>query len=186
MSRTLRRLAPLIGLVVSTSVSANIGIPMLAVAWPAYWIALFPVIFLEGYLGEWITKIPRNQAMKVAAYGNLLSTFVGIPVVWGILVAVEFAVGPSLSHVDPKFEWVVFPLLAAWIGPTRNLWIVYTAFVVLAVPFCIASIWIETRVALRMCPAYSPDLIRRWIRHANVASYALLCVVAAAYPVIGK
>jgi hypothetical protein len=181
-----KRLAPWILLVLSAEVWANMGIPMLALAWPAHWVALLPVIALEGFIGKRASGIPIGLAMKTSAYGNLWSTFIGVPVVWVALFAVEMVLGIGLSQIDPKWgnHWLLFPLFAAWLGPTENIWQVYAAFVILAVPFCIGSIWIETKVALSMCSIYPPASIRAWIRRANIWSYVLLVSVALAYPIL--
>jgi hypothetical protein len=175
-----RRFAAAVLLLAPTAAAANMGIPMLVLAWPAYWLALLPVIAFEGYLGEGVAGLTRREAMSTAAIGNLWSTFLGIPVVWAGLVAIEMVVGIGVS--DSQMQWILFPLFAAWLMPTENIWLVYAAFVVLAIPFCIASIWIETKVAVKRLPNHPPQLIRGWIRRANVWSYAGIVAVAVAFP----
>jgi hypothetical protein len=164
------------------------GVPMLALAWPAHWLALVPVIALEAAIGVRAAGIPIKQAVKVATFGNLWSTFIGVPVVWALLFGVEMVFGLALSQIDPSGgdHWFLFPIFAAWLGPSANVWTVYAAFVILAVPFCIGSIWIETRVGMQMCPSRPAAAIRAWIQRANIWSYVLLSTIAVAFPLFGE
>lgn len=188
MTHMWTRLVPWSLLVLTADAWANMGIPMLALAWPAHWAALLPVIAVEGFIGQRTARMPIGHALKVSAFANLWSTFIGVPVVWAALFAVEVVLGIGLSQIDPVWgnHWLLFPLSAAWLGPDADVWQVYLAFVILAVPFCIGSIWIETRVALRMCPTHAPATIRSWMRRANFWSYVLLVSVAVAFPVMGQ
>lgn len=166
----------------------NMGIPMLVVAWPAYWLALLPVIAFEGHLGSQVLNLGRAEAMKTAAVANLWSTFLGIPVVWVGLFALEMIIGVGLSGTNVRgvAEWVLFPFMTPWLAPTENIWLVYAAFVILAVPFCVASIWIETKVALRRHPNHEAEHLRKWIRHANIWSYIVIAALAIGFPLFGE
>ena len=69
--------------------------------------------------------------------------------------------------------------MIAWVGGD-DVWMVYFAFVLLAVPFCV--IWIERKVALRRLPEIPAGAVREWVRDANIWSYVLLVAAAIAYP----
>jgi hypothetical protein len=174
-------------LVVHAPAWANMGIPMLMLAWPAYVLGLAPIIVLESLVGTRDLGLPWRKILPVVAVGNLWSTLLGIPVVWAGLFAIEAVVGIAAATIAPTGDldkWL-FPFFVAWLPPIENIWIVYAAFAVLAVPFCIASIWIEAKVALRKLPAQPPDKVRAWIRRANVWSYVFMVACFVAFPLSG-
>jgi hypothetical protein len=164
---------------------ANVGVPLLALLWPAHWLALVPLAVFEGELGHRRLQLARPAAMRVALFGNLVSTCVGVPLVWALMLAVEFGTSAVLSMLGVSGSSVVralaFPLTSAWIGPTDDAWRVYLAFAVQAVPCCLASIAIESMIARRML-AREPQALRGWITQANLMSYLLLLVVTLTYP----
>jgi hypothetical protein len=169
----------------SQASQADVGIPMLVVAWPIYVLALLPVIAVEAYVGVRKLALPWRRALRVSAIGNVWSTILGIPIVWLALLAVEMAVGAvaNFAKLSTAWEYVLFPFMIAWIGG-ENVWMLYLAFVLLAIPFCLTSIWIERKVALRYLSDLPVESVRAWVRDANVWSYALLVVLAAAYPFV--
>lgn len=184
-----KHLAPWLCLAMATSAWANMGIPMLMIAWPAYVLGLIPVVAIEAFIGTRDLRLSWGEVTPVSLIGNLWSTFIGVPVVWGILFAVEMAIGMTLGEHLPTggaWNYVLFPFFIAWLGPTENVWAVYAAFVLLAIPFCFASIWIESKVAIKKLPHQSPEAVRAWIRRANIWSYVLLVACAIAFPVLGK
>ena len=186
----IRVLAFVIALSLPSLALANAGLPMLALAWPLHWIALLPVTLLEGELAHRRLEVQRLRGMKVSLVGNLISTLIGVPLAWAAMLAVEAIVGygvfsfvddPSISRT---MHYVLFPFMVAWLGPTNNVWIVYLAFVILAVPFCIASIFIEGKVAKRMLPSVPAASVKAWVKLANVVSYVLLVVFSALFPLV--
>ena len=163
---------------------ANVGIPMLVLAWPALWIALAPVVVFEAFLGTRRLKLQWRPALKVSLIANLWSTLAGVPAAWVGLLALEMLVGYTASALgaDRSWNYILFPFMIAWIGPTENAWIVYLAFVLLAIPFCWVSIWIEGGVAVKRLRDHPPKEVRSWVLHANVWSYILLVACSIAFP----
>jgi len=159
---------------------------MLALAWPAFWIALIPVILIEGLICVRELGLGWKRALEVSAAANLMSTFVGIPVAWILLVGIEILVGLSANAlaVERAWSYALFPLMLAWLNPTDNVWIIYAAFALLAIPFCVVSIWIERKVAMRMLPELQPEKVRAWVKRANIWSYVLLVACSIAYPLL--
>jgi hypothetical protein len=169
----------------ATPALAN-GIPMLALAWPAYWIALLPAITVQAVVLRQRLQIKWSRALSVTTFGNLWSMFFGMPMVWFLLLAVQLLVGIALGALKANGIWdyILFPFMVAWLGPTENAWIVYAAFAVLAIPFCAASILIEGRVAATMLADLPANLVRAAIWRANIWSYVLLVACAVVYPVL--
>jgi hypothetical protein len=163
----------------------DVGIPMLALAWPLFWLSFVPVVLIEAEVAHRQLGIDRKKALIVSATANALSTMVGIPVVWLGLVLVEFAVGSALpGGMSPHNVLLLFPLMAAWLGPVEDERIIFAAFVVLAIPFCAASIYLEYEVARRQLPDIDRAAVYKWARSANIYSYAAIIVAAAVYTAI--
>ena len=166
---------------------ANAGVPMLALAWPAQWLALIPIVLLECAVSGQSIQVPFRRLIWPVGKANLISTLVGIPVAWAVMLIPFFGVGLGLSlmpesvEMPTYLEYVLLPLTAAWVGG-EEVWKIYLAFVILTVPFCIVSIFIEERVLRRSLPSQSHSVIHAFTVRANVWSYVLLSVLALIFP----
>lgn len=187
MPRVLKMAALALLMSGSSKAHANAGVPMLALAWPAQWLALIPIILLECAVSRQSIQVPFRQLILPVAKANLISTLVGIPLAWAFMLIPLFGVGLGLSLMPASAEMpiymdhVLLPLTAAWVGG-KSAWQVYFAFVVLTVPFCIVSIIIEERILCRSFPAHSHCVIRAVAVRANVCSYVLLSALALIFP----
>lgn len=169
------------------SVYADVGLPMLVLAWPIAWIALIPIIAIEAFLAIKILCVSRGMALKISSLANLFSTVVGIPVTWGILFALEFGVFVSADYAfhllkynphDSAVSVLLFPFYAAWLPPTENKWVIYAAFLALLVPFYFMSVIIEVRLAKRFLKTEPIGSIRRWGKVANAVTYLMMAIGA--------
>jgi hypothetical protein len=162
----------------------DVGIPMLAFAWPLFWLTFIPVVFIEAEVAHRQLGIGRKDAVILSAKANALSTLVGVPVVWIGLVILEMAVGSAMPGSMSTAKYVaLFPLMSAWLGPTEDARVVFAAFVILAIPFCAASIYLEHGIARRQLPNIDRAATYKWARTANIYSYAAIILVAACYTV---
>lgn len=188
MSFTARHIAmfALLALALPSTAQANIGIPMLALAWPVHWIAYLPVVIIESEYTRVRLDLSRKESYKAVALANVISTLVGIPVAWGVMLISTFAVGMSLSFVPDTatqqslYNWL-FPLTSAWLGPTDNTWLVYAAFACLALPMWYGSVLIETLVLRRALPTHCRDRLRSTVIRSNLITYGLILLGVAAY-----
>jgi hypothetical protein len=163
---------------------ADAGVPMLVVFWPPAILALLPIIFLEAWIGKLTLKEPFGRCVKVATVSNLFSTLLGIPLTWIVLVFLEAIAGnggaPELHTFSQKVYAVT--IQAPWLIPYEKdlYWMVPTAVVVLSVPFYLASVIWESRIAIRRLPERTAKEVWRWMWIANAASYILLvgCICA--------
>jgi hypothetical protein len=166
---------------------ANAGIPMLALVWPAHWMALVPVIVFEAAMARRIIGLEWKQGIKASAIANLVSTFLGIPITWLLLLLLEMAVAFFANYLGISGDLsavLVFPFMAPWLPPTENVWHLYAAFVILAVPFCLVSIYIEARVAKRVLAMEDLPILYKWARRSNALSYMALVALSALYPLL--
>ncbi len=174
-------------LILSQEASANAGIPMLAIAWPAYWIALLPVILFEGFLAKNILNTGWKTSYKVTAIANIVSTFVGIPIMWVLLVFIEILASLGASKIGLEgfiFNLFMFVIMSPWLYTLSNAWHLYAAFVILAIPFCIVSILVENAIGRKILKEIDRDKVYHWARTSNIYSYFAIIVFSILYPLI--
>jgi hypothetical protein len=168
---------------------ADVGIPMIFVQVPAMVCALVPVIIIEANLIRRWVPLSSRDAIDGVVLANLCSTFVGIPIAWLIMLLVELALsGASGGATDMwpegfgsligRILWLL--LNAAWIGPGDGVppWTIPVAAAALLIPSFFVSVWFERRIGLWWWPTSDPRAVRRGVYMVNLASYALLLVLA--------
>ena len=172
-----------------TPTLANVGVPMLWVQFPLMMCALVPVILAETFWMRRRLGVSFGKALGGTALANCVSTIVGLPVAWAILVGGEMLASPVLSYFGEKMDanwqsplWTALSLLVAfpWLGPggERLHWMIPAASALLLIPSYFASIWIERSI----CRNWFSDLDRvavgRTVTSANRLSYAVLFLLA--------
>jgi hypothetical protein len=159
-------------------VLANIGLPMVMVFLPPAWLALVPIIIIESAYGVWRFKLPARRAFAAQAIANCVSTLIGIPVTWLVLVLIEWVVFERAVRVTPEPVLAVLsPIVgAAWLGPgaEEKLWMMVLAVATLTIAFYLMSVVTEGFVVARFFRDTPRKLIRLWTFQANAISYALL------------
>src|SRR5688500_6765144 len=70
-------------------VSANIGLPMIAVFLPPLWIALVPIVLVESVVVSRGTGAPFQRSLGAVALANIVSTVIGVPLMWFVLATIE-------------------------------------------------------------------------------------------------
>ena len=118
---------------------ADIGLPMIFLALPAMLIAFIPVVLLEGFVIHKTLDLKFTRVSVVSTVSNLVSTIIGIPVTWIILVIMEMVIaggrGYGYETLTDKFMTAVAQ--APWLVPYEDQygWMIPTAFLVLLIPF---------------------------------------------------
>lgn len=159
---------------------ANAGLPMLAIAWPGMGVALLPVVAIEVLVLRRLLRAARWRTVLVASVSNAVSTVVGIPLTWLVLVAAQMltpsggGVGPDIGTLAGKVFAVT--VQAPWLIPydAQLYWMVPAAALALLVPFFFASWAIEYGVTRLMMREFGAGPVRRAVMWANLASYGLL------------
>ena len=158
---------------------ADVGIPMLAVVWPVAWLAFLPVVLVESLVALQGLELRFRRALVVTAAANAVSTLVGIPIVWFIMVIIQMTMtgGGSLWHASDSPTQAVIAACrrAAWLGPYEQLWMVPLAAIFLCIPFYFASVLIEYLV-VRCMVTNGPSEVRRFCWRANLWSYMAIVV----------
>ena len=162
---------------------ADMGLPMIFLAWPGMGVMLVPVIALEVVVLKRALVTPLKRTVVVATASNVLSTVVGVPVTWIILVALQFltagsgAVRFDFGTVAGKIFAVTWQ--ASWLMPYESdlYWMVPVALLVLLVPFFFVSWLIEYLISRLMMRELQTRVVRRGVLRANLVSYGLLALL---------
>lgn len=168
---------------------ANIGVPMLFIQLPLLLLALAPVVVAESLWLRRRLHLSTADAFKGTSVANVVSTVIGFPVAWAILVAAEMLLAPGFHHVGAWLGvewnspvWMVFSVLTSfpWLGPAEHhlYWMVPVASALLLVPSYFASVWIERPICRRIWGASDAPAFNRAIASANRISYAGLFLAA--------
>lgn len=161
---------------------ADVGVPMIFVTFPLMIYALVPIVLLEACVGDRSLQLRFGRSAWVFSVANLVSTIIGVPAAWVVMVALEFGLGTAiLPHVSDKVfatpvgKVLGFIMTSAWLGPsdTDLYWAVPLAALVLLVPSFFFSWYIEAFILDQMVEPDWPTVKSASLK-ANLASYSLL------------
>jgi hypothetical protein len=158
--------------------SANAGVPMIFLAMPALGLSIIPIIIIEAIFLSKKLELPISGAFKTTIISNLVSTIVGIPLTWLLLVLIQvLAGGGGAFGLDTTLGKVLsVTLQAAWLIPYESdlHWMIPVAGLILLFPFFFASWWSEYFVSKKMLKEHSAQRVKIAVRNANIITYALL------------
>jgi hypothetical protein len=146
--------------------------------------ALVPITAIEALFLRPRLAISYGEAFAGTSVANVVSTIVGIPVAWFILVVPELLFESRIYRLADRIHEfssplsITFQMLTTfpWLDPdeTRLYWTVPVASALLLIPSYFASIWLERPI----CRHVDSSIVRRAVTEANQLSYAALFVVA--------
>ena len=130
----------------------DMGLPMIIPSMFIMLLALIPVIFIEGYFITKLLKINGPAGYQASLFSNLMSTLVGIPITWFVLVLLQLMTGGGSAYGFSTVweKLIAFTWQAPWLIPYENqesAWVVYAAMIILLIPYCLASWYIEYLVS---------------------------------------
>lgn len=183
MHKSKKVILAIFALVVPGIAYANAGVPMLFLAMPAFLMSLVPIIAIETlYISKGL-ELPLGQSLKTVSISNVVSTIIGIPLTWFLLVLVQMVTGGGgaygINSVMGKVLAVTWQ--APWLIPYEEdlNWMIPVAGLVLLIPFFFASWWSEYFVSKKINKTLPSPSIRTKVRNANLITYSLL----AAWPI---
>jgi len=176
-NKTLPALCVLL-LCIPVEASANAGVPMIFLVMPALGFSLIPIVIIEAiYLSKKL-ELTLASAAKTVTISNVVSTLVGIPLTWFLLVLVQMLVGGGGAFgLDTTLGKIMsVTLQAAWLIPYEAdlQWMIPVAGLVLLVPFFFVSWWSEYLVSKKMLKSHPAQTIKAQVRNANIITYVLL------------
>jgi len=163
---------------------ADAGVPMLAAVWPASWVLLIPIIVVEGWVARKLVGLTFKQGLMASAAANAFSTFVGLPLTWGLLAGVEIVATRGGHAYGIRTVWgkiLTVTLQAPWLMPYESDldWMIPAAAIVLLFPFFFMSVFTERWLFLKISRC-SKELASRWSWVANGVTYSLILIGLAA------
>ncbi|MBL4797537.1 MAG: hypothetical protein JKY50_08995 [Oleispira sp.] len=162
---------------------ANAGVPMLFLAMPVFLISLIPIIAIETLYISKSLELSMGQSLKTVSISNIVSTIIGIPLTWFLLVLVQMVTGGGGAHGINSFMGKVLAVTwqAPWLIPYEDdlNWMIPIAGLVLLIPFFFASWWSEYFVSKKLNKSLPSLNIKIKVRNANLITYSFL----AAWPI---
>ena len=165
---------------------ANAGVPMIFITLPPMVVLIIPVIIIEFLVSRrLISRISPARRWAGIGFANVVSTFIGWPAAWFVLVLLQMVTGGGGAHGLNSPLGVILSVTqqAPWLIPYEGdlYWMIPVAMFVLLIPFFFASVYFE-RFMLRWVwkNAYDKEVVRfSWI--GNLYSYLFLLLVVFAY-----
>lgn len=147
---------------------------------PTMLLGLLPIILVETGLALRDLKIPFQKLLKGTAVANLMSTVIGIPVAWFLLVVVQMTSGGGFAYglSTHASRFLAITWQAPWLIPYEGefYWMIPAATLALLIPFFFASWWVEYVIMKRIFGEIDKRLLSRVVRNANFISYSGLAV----------
>jgi hypothetical protein len=163
--------------------SADMGVPMIVILWPGSVLALLPIIAIEAAVARRTLDCPWSVAVRLAGIANLVSSGVGVPVVWAVLFPLVI-VGALLRGIavcgvpSTTLNLILLPFYVAWLppleGPPWGPWVVSLCTALFCLPMYVASVWIEWHAARWLLPELPSHRLQRWAVQANRWTYSLI------------
>jgi hypothetical protein len=168
-----------------TLLLANAGVPLLAAQYLAMVCALVPVILAEIWVARRNLRLNTVQAALAIVPANLVSTLLGFPLIWMLLVLLQIFVGGGPPHGLGGFWSRAYAVViqAPWVFRFgRDLrWMIPVVSVYLMIPAFFVSVFVERWICSLIWRDLSKPRIRRFSWSAHAVSYAVLLVSVALY-----
>jgi hypothetical protein len=177
-----KRLRSLVFIIILCSITksayADMGLPMLSVTLGVMAIGLIPIIVIEMFILQKKLKISLRQSIKTSFITNLISTIIGIPITWVLLVLLQVATGGGRGYgLETIFQKLLaITWQAPWLVPHESelYWMVPSAELFLLIPFFFASWFIEYLIARVILKKIDKKILKHSIFIANLITYLLL------------
>lgn len=156
---------------------ANVGVPMLYVYAPVLAVAFVPVVLVESaWLTYRIERLRFRAAIGPVTAANLVSTVIGVPLTWCVLVLIQMSTGGGQAHGVGVYAvtWQ-----APWLIPYEEHldWMIPSAGLVLTIPFCAVSVMVELFVLRRLLRLEQPRGLCLAVWTANLMTYGMIAGV---------
>jgi hypothetical protein len=169
----------------------DMGLPMILPSIVLMGVALVPIVLIEAYVVGSRLRLTTKKALASVTIGNLVSTFIGIPVTWFLLTVLEFVSLNVLIATTDRNPWTDLfsvTLGAPWVTPGHpdENRIIVGAMLFLLIPYGFAS-WVVEYLVIKMMFAKKPDAgpslneLKLAVGKANLISYCFLAVFVILY-----
>jgi hypothetical protein len=162
-----------------THTLANAGLPMIFVHGPVFIVGLIPIIAIEAVALKIFNRhASLKKCLTTAGSSNIMSTIIGLPLTWLLLVFIQMIAGGGGNMPDDTIAQRFFAMIlqAPWQLPYRYdlIWMVPRAAIVMLVPFFFVSYFIERRVTQSLMQDSDQQEIHKGVLWGNITSYTFL------------
>jgi hypothetical protein len=157
---------------------------MIGIYWPPAWLAFVPVVAIEAWWARRAMGVSWSSALAATFTANLVSTFVGIPLVWFALAVVQLRFAGGALGIDNLARGMyAFTVQSPWLIPYEGhfWWMIPAASLVLTIAFCAASVGIEWLVIKGLYRRRDNAELLRWLWRGNLCSYVLILAVVVGF-----
>jgi hypothetical protein len=181
-TRVLAALAAVAAVLIPGAARADAGIPMIVFFMPPMALALAPIAAIEGTILMKRLGLEWWRSLGASAAANAVSTLLGVPVTWAVLVGIELATGGAGSWGPESVlldNILAVTWRAPWLPPYEGslYWMVPVAAMVLMVPFFFMSWKAEYWMVARLNRGVARGAVNAACFWANLASYAGLAIL---------
>ncbi|MEM8807825.1 MAG: hypothetical protein AAGF01_17535 [Cyanobacteria bacterium P01_G01_bin.38] len=150
--------------------------PALFLQWPLAIVALPCSIWLEGWFRYGVAlPASRRQRLRTALWMNLLSVFIGIPVIYLIGIALVIVAPLQITGTKaPLPEWII----GIYVGMDTPA-ATFGLFVLWLIPTLAISLLFELYVAYRCLQPAPLSVIWRWVLGCNLISHGIGAIMLA-------
>lgn len=163
------------------SIMANAGVPMLLWQLPGMVLALVPVVLLETLIAGRHLELGFRERLTGIAVANVWSTFVGVPVAWGVMTMIPSMTGGVVTTDTsaPLLALQVVAMEAAWPDAYEGQlsWLIAAAGIALLIPYYFASVVVERWVLRHRWSSQQRKPIHAAVWRMNAASYLCLALL---------
>jgi hypothetical protein len=168
---------------------ADAGLPMLAVAWPLSWFAFMPIVAIECVVSWRYIILPWRKSLSGSLIANIASTIVGIPITWGLLLAVEIMAtngGRAYGLKTFSTKLLAVTVQAPWLIPYEEdlYWMVPSALLFLLPFFGIVSVFMERPIFRKFANCDKKEA-KLWSWSANGITYGISIIAALIWLISG-
>ncbi len=167
-------------LALAADAHADAGLPLIVIIWPAFWLALIPVIAIEIFYLEKISGKTKRELIWPVTTANLFSTLLGYPIAWLILLGIDLAV-TGTHPIELRTFWQSIGatiIQSAWLAPDEKgpRSVIPIALTVNFLVAYLVSWYSEGWILSKML--HQPfSRAGRWSRNANFFSYLFLIIM---------
>lgn len=163
----------------------SLGVPMIVLILPSFWILLIPIILIEAYVFKHdLPDVPFHKIFWPITLVNLFSTIIAIPILWVLLTLLELILSIFINETFPSLSisWQLLigvTIQAPWVLPFKNYlyWMIPTAAIWLLLQFFIISSWTEGLLLTKFNLPSDKSSIKKITWKANLASYSFLLLI---------
>jgi len=159
--------------------AADAGLPMIVWVWPAMIVAMIPIIAIETIIFKHALNAPYVKTTWAVSVANVVSTMVGYPLSWFLLLGVQILTPGGSSGFGTATLWERIASVtagAAWLAPHESelYWMVPVAAMVGLIPAFLISVYLEAFLVGLFFVCERGRTIIRISSNANLVTYLLL------------